>query len=73
LNKVYIIYKDGVYDITKYLDNHPGGKQILLKANCKIVDVAFDKYHYPLGSAPAQMKKMKIGEVRHELSTQARV
>jgi cytochrome b involved in lipid metabolism len=66
--RVLIIYKDGVYDATRYLDSHPGGKQILIMANGKITDKLFDKYHYPFGSAPTRLKKMKIGEVRHDVT-----
>jgi cytochrome b involved in lipid metabolism len=61
--KVLIIYKDSVYDVTTFLDEHPGGKELLLLANGKIVDKVWDKYHYPLGKAPKLMRKFKIGEV----------
>lgn len=61
--KVLIIYKDSVYDVTNFLDEHPGGKELLLLANGKIVDKVWDKYHYPLGKAPKLLKKFKIGEV----------
>lgn len=66
--RVLIIYQDVVYDVTGFLDRHPGGKQILMMANSKIVDKLFDRYHYPLGSARTQMKKMKIGEVKLDVS-----
>jgi len=59
--KVLIVYKDDVFDVTKYLSDHPGGKEILMLANGKVVDKIFDKYHYPLGDAPKIMKKFKIG------------
>ncbi len=62
-NRVLMMYKDNVYDCTKYLDAHPGGKQILLQAKGKIVDKVFDKYHYPLGDAPKIMKKYLIGKI----------
>jgi len=61
--KVLIMYKENVYDITKFLDEHPGGKDILLLANAKIVDKLFDKYHYPLGEAPKMMEKYLIGKI----------
>jgi Cytochrome b involved in lipid metabolism len=61
--KVLIIYKDSVYDVTNFLDEHPGGRELLLLANGKIVDKVWDKYHYPLGKAPKLLKKYKIGEV----------
>jgi cytochrome b involved in lipid metabolism len=30
--KIWVIYKHGVYDITKFMENHPGGDKILLAA-----------------------------------------
>lgn len=62
--KVLIVYKDDVYDVTGYIDAHPGGKEIMVLANFKMVDKLFDKYHYPLGEAPGIMKKYKIGHLR---------
>lgn len=29
LDKIYIMYKDTVYDVTDYIDSHPGGSKIL--------------------------------------------
>ena len=29
---IWVYYEDGVYDITKYISNHPGGNRILLAA-----------------------------------------
>jgi len=62
--RILIVYKDDVYDVTHYLDEHPGGKQILLMSNCKIVDKMFDKYHYPQGDGPKQLKHYKIGSLK---------
>jgi len=62
--KILIVYQDDVFDVTNYLKDHPGGKEILLLANGKVVDKIFDKYHYPLGDAPKIMKKFKIGSLR---------
>ena len=62
--KLLIVYKDGVYDVTNYLDSHPGGKKTLIESNSKIVDKMFDKYHYPLGDAPKIMKRYYIGSLR---------
>lgn len=35
-NRVWVTYKNGVYDITDYVDNHPGGNKILLGAGTDI-------------------------------------
>lgn len=61
--RVLIMYKDNVYDVTSYLDKHPGGRQILEMANSKIVDKLFDKYHYPKGDAPKILSKYLIGRI----------
>ena len=61
--RVLVMYKDNVYDITTYLDKHPGGKEILVMASSKIIDKVFDKYHYPKGDAPGIMKKYLIGVI----------
>ena len=38
---VWVYYEDGVYDITKYISNHPGGNRILLAAG-KILTLSWD-------------------------------
>ena len=65
--RILIMYKDNVYDVTTYMHNHPGGSEIILQANCKIVDKVFDKYHYPLGDAPKIMKKYLIGKIERNI------
>ncbi|KEI36710.1 uncharacterized protein L969DRAFT_20101 [Mixia osmundae IAM 14324] len=64
----WIIVENGVYDVTKFLQSHPGGTKILLKARAnKGTDAteAFWKYHSKrvLEKTAA---KMKIGEVGGE-------
>lgn len=34
--KIWVIYKNGVYDVTDYINKHPGGKKILLAAGKSI-------------------------------------
>lgn len=31
-NRIWVTYKKGVYDITDFVDEHPGGNQILMAA-----------------------------------------
>eukprot|EP00330_Aristerostoma_sp_ATCC50986_P004828 CAMPEP_0114589170 /NCGR_PEP_ID=MMETSP0125-20121206/11690_1 /TAXON_ID=485358 ORGANISM="Aristerostoma sp., Strain ATCC 50986" /NCGR_SAMPLE_ID=MMETSP0125 /ASSEMBLY_ACC=CAM_ASM_000245 /LENGTH=72 /DNA_ID=CAMNT_0001785933 /DNA_START=100 /DNA_END=318 /DNA_ORIENTATION=- len=38
LNRVYVMYHDNVYDITEYMDQHPGGKEILQMSKGKIIN-----------------------------------
>lgn len=30
-NEVWVVIKDNVYDVTNYMDNHPGGAQLILE------------------------------------------
>ncbi|GAA96760.1 hypothetical protein E5Q_03431 [Mixia osmundae IAM 14324] len=61
----WIIVENGVYDVTKFLQSHPGGTKILLKNCGKDATEAFWKYHSKrvLEKTAA---KMKIGEVGGE-------
>ena len=61
--RILMMLQNDVYDVTNYLDKHPGGKEVLLMANGKIIDKVFAKYHYPLGKAPQVLKKYKIGYI----------
>ena len=42
---MYIIVDDGVYDITNFLDDHPGGVKILKRMAGKDSTKQFWKYH----------------------------
>ena len=37
-NGIWVIYKDGVYDITKFVNNHPGGSDKIVLAAGKSVE-----------------------------------
>lgn len=39
---VWIIYKDKVYDVTAYLDEHPGGEEVILDCAGQDATEAFD-------------------------------
>jgi cytochrome b involved in lipid metabolism len=66
---VWCIYKNGVYDITKYIDEHPGGGEQLLDAAGGDLTAAFDDFGHS-DNALQILKKMKIGELRVEDRTQ---
>ncbi|XP_053974416.1 cytochrome b5-like [Hylaeus volcanicus] len=39
---LWIVYKNGVYDITKFFKEHPGGEEVLLNLAGKDATVCFD-------------------------------
>lgn len=41
----YIVVDNGVYDMSSFLDDHPGGKKILLRNGGKDTSKQFWKYH----------------------------
>ena len=62
-NRIYIVYKNDVYDVTSYAKIHPGGEKLMKDHNSKNVDKIFDKYHWPRSNARNIMKRYKIGKI----------
>ncbi|PWN35291.1 putative cytochrome b5 [Meira miltonrushii] len=59
----WVVVDGGVYDVTEFLEDHPGGKKILLKNCGKDASEAFWTYHSEkvLQKTAAEYK---IGEVK---------
>lgn len=59
---IWIIFKNSIYDVTNYLDKHPGGKKILLEyAGRDCTRDFLDMGHS--NDALKDMKEMKVGEI----------
>ncbi|CAG9782617.1 unnamed protein product [Diatraea saccharalis] len=62
---LWIVYKDGVYDLTKYTAEHPGGVDSIVDEAGTDATKAFDESaHTP--DAKVIMAKYKIGELVEE-------
>lgn len=63
--KTWIIYKNSVYDVTEYMEGHPGGGELIDEWAGKDCTKAFDDAGHS-SDAMKDMKAMKIGEIRLE-------
>ncbi|XP_055601229.1 cytochrome b5-like [Uranotaenia lowii] len=63
-NPTWMIYRDGVYDITEYLklNEHPGGNDMIVECAGKDATKEMDDFGHSK-SALAMLKKYKIGEL----------
>jgi len=59
---LYIIVDDGVYDVTKFVDEHPGGAKILKRVAGKDATKQFWKYHNE-SVLKKYSPKLKVGTV----------
>ncbi|KAH8881575.1 cytochrome b5 [Thozetella sp. PMI_491] len=59
---MFIIVDKGVYDITNFLDEHPGGAKILKRMAGKDATKQFWKYHSK-GVMEKYGGKLQVGEV----------
>ncbi|KAL1489934.1 hypothetical protein ABEB36_013860 [Hypothenemus hampei] len=63
--KVWIVYKDIVYDVTSYLDDHPGGGDLITEYAGKDCTKGFDDFGHS-SDAKKMLKQYKIGEIIQE-------
>lgn len=59
---IWLIIDGGVYDVTKFMDDHPGGSKILKRMGGKDASKQFWKYHNDKVLAKYG-DKLKIGTV----------
>jgi len=68
-NDCWIIFNDGVYDVTKFMKKHPGGKDILLKFGGKDGTKAFNSKGNGKGHIAMALnfrESLKIGTLKEE-------
>jgi len=64
-DSAWIIVRNDVYDITKYITQHPGGEKVLLMAAGQDVTYLMETSH-PFTRAPWKLlESYKIGEIEH--------
>ncbi|XP_063547154.1 cytochrome b5 [Cydia strobilella] len=66
-----MIIHNGVYDVTHFLDEHPGGEEVLLEQAGKDATEPFEDVSHS-SDARALMKKYKIGELVEADRTQTK-
>ncbi|KAJ5605928.1 hypothetical protein N7510_008709 [Penicillium lagena] len=62
-NGLYIIVDSSVYDVTEFINEHPGGAKILKRVAGKDASKQFWKYHNE-SVLKKYAPKLKIGEVK---------
>ena len=65
LPSIWSVYNGDVYDITMYIDVHPGGKKILEKVYGKDMTPLFNKFHGYV-NINAMIGPLKIGTVKKQ-------
>ncbi|GAB6021392.1 Cytochrome b5 isoform E [Chamberlinius hualienensis] len=61
----WIIVSNSVYDVTKFLEEHPGGEEVLLEQAGKDATEAFEDVGHST-DAREMMTKYKIGDLNEE-------
>lgn len=59
---LWIVYKDGVYDITKFVKEHPGGEEVLINLAGKDATTCFDEIGHTVEAIQLR-ETYKIGTV----------
>ncbi|KAI9003988.1 Oxidoreductase, molybdopterin-binding domain-containing protein, partial [Hyaloraphidium curvatum] len=64
-DRVWVTFEDGVYDITEWIDEHPGGPRIMQAAGGPIDPYwKLYKVHGSSKTAMEELKKMRIGRLK---------
>ncbi|XP_014206972.1 cytochrome b5 [Copidosoma floridanum] len=71
ITEAWIIIHNGVYDVTKFLGEHPGGEEVLLEQAGKDSTEPFEDVAHST-DAREMMKPFKVGEIVQEERTNER-
>ena len=61
----WIVIHDHIYDVTPFLDEHPGGEEVLVEQGGKDATEAFEDVGHS-GDARTLMKEYQIGQLAEE-------
>merc|ERR1712070_736259 len=62
---VWFVIHNKVYDITKFLDDHPGGEEVMLDKGGQDATHDFEDLHHSQ-EARKQMEEFMVGKIREE-------
>ncbi|XP_015751649.1 PREDICTED: acyl-lipid (8-3)-desaturase-like [Acropora digitifera] len=62
-HNAHVAVRGKVYDVSKFLNRHPGGKDMLLMGAGRDVTVVFETYHAFSDSATKVLEKYHVGEL----------
>eukprot|EP01083_Nonionella_stella_P087565 243673_1 len=66
-DRIWVSFRDGVYDITEYCRRHPAGKHTILMAAGGALDPFWEKYiAHKTPRCFAILEKLRIGNLKHE-------
>jgi len=60
--KAWVVIHNNIYDVTAFLNEHPGGEEVLLEQASKDATEAFEDVGHST-DAREMMKKFKVGEL----------
>jgi fatty acid desaturase/predicted heme/steroid binding protein len=63
-----VIFKDFVYDISAWIEKHPGGETVLKQYAGRDITDAFRAYHSDTGKAMKTMKTLLVGKIERSSS-----
>jgi len=60
---IYVVIHDQIYDVTKFIDEHPGGEEVLLDLGGQDATEAFEDVGHS-DEARETLEKLKIGTLK---------